>query len=58
MTDKHPEEAVLTKLGRRHVFSRDMEQELTEYLLTMEEIYFGLKRQEARMMALQLSIKI
>jgi hypothetical protein len=24
----------------------------------MEEIYFGLKRQEARMMALQLSIKI
>jgi hypothetical protein len=37
MKDKPPAEAVLTKLKRRPVFSRDMGQELTEYLLLMKE---------------------
>jgi hypothetical protein len=46
MKEKPPEEAVLTKLGRRLVFSRDIEQELIEYLLMMEEKYFGLTRQD------------
>jgi hypothetical protein len=44
MKDKTPEEAVLTKLGRRPVFSRDMEQELIKYLLMMDEKQFGLTR--------------
>jgi hypothetical protein len=54
MKGKPPEEAVLTKLGRRPVFSRDMEQELIEYLLMTKEKYFGLTRQDVRMVAFPL----
>jgi hypothetical protein len=54
MKDKTSEEAVLTKLGRRPVFSRGIEQELIEYLLMMEQKYFGLTRQYVIMMAFQL----
>jgi hypothetical protein len=53
--DKTPEEVLLTKLGRRSVFSADMEQEFIKYLLMKEEKYFGLRRQYVRMMAFQLA---
>jgi predicted nucleic-acid-binding protein len=57
MNDKPREETLLTKLRSRSVFSKDVEQELVEYLVVMDQQYFGLTRQDIRMMAFQLAKK-
>lgn len=40
--DKEPEEIVNGKLGRKTVFSEDMENELVKHCLEMETKFFGL----------------
>ncbi|KAK9885582.1 hypothetical protein WA026_012340 [Henosepilachna vigintioctopunctata] len=37
-------QAVLTKLGRKPVFSRELDDELVKYLEEMENMYYGLKK--------------
>lgn len=52
--DKPPEEAALTKLGRKPIMSEELETELVEYLLIMESKFYGLTRQDVRRVAYQL----
>ncbi|KAJ4432731.1 hypothetical protein ANN_21369 [Periplaneta americana] len=53
--DKPAEEAIRTKLGRKPVFSQELETELVDYLVMMEQKYFGLTRQDVKMLAFQLA---
>ena len=53
--DKPAEEAIRTTLGRKPVFSPAMEAELVDYLVMMENKYFGLTRQDVKMLAFQLA---
>ena len=55
MTNKTPEEAVLTKSGRKPVFTKSMEIELIQYLNEMESKYFGATKKDVRALAFQLA---
>ncbi|PSN40164.1 hypothetical protein C0J52_14094 [Blattella germanica] len=55
MTNKTPEEAVLTKSGRKPVFSASLEKELIDYLLIVEKRYLGITKYDIRTMAFQLA---
>jgi hypothetical protein len=50
-----PEEAVRTELGRKPLFSAEMENELAEYLLFVETLLFGLPSQDGRRLAYYLN---
>lgn len=49
-----PEEAVYRKLGRKPIMSSEMEDELVQYLLTMEHKFYGLTRDDVWRLAFQL----
>ncbi|KAI4455516.1 hypothetical protein MML48_9g00004454 [Holotrichia oblita] len=53
--EKDPCLVVQSKLGRKPVFSSDIEEDLANYCLTMEERFFGLSQNDVRRMAFQLS---
>ncbi|GBP38960.1 hypothetical protein EVAR_95579_1 [Eumeta japonica] len=54
-TDLTPEEAAATKLGRKTVLGRQLENVLVEYVLTMESKFYGLTRSDLRRMAYMLA---
>lgn len=56
-TEYSPEQVVEKKLGRKPVFSTEIEQQLVEYLLLMESKYFGLTRRDVKVMAYQLAVR-
>ena len=56
-TDLPPEKLVSTVLGRRPVFSADMEKLSSQYCVDMDNNFFGLRRSDVKSMAFQLAIK-
>lgn len=49
-----PEEAVNLKMGRKPIMSKELEQELVNYLVIMESKFYGLTRADVRRLAFQL----
>ncbi|KAJ4448850.1 hypothetical protein ANN_00241 [Periplaneta americana] len=56
-TDLRPEEAIVTKLGRKPVLGFELEKILVEYVLEMEEKFYGLTRSDLQRMAYALCIR-
>jgi len=52
-----PEELVNVRLGRRTVLPSDLEDKLVEYCITLDQRYYGLRRQDIKSMAFQLAIR-
>lgn len=53
--DGSPDTVSKTTLGRKTVLTPELEKELVEYLLLMDQRYFGLTRRDLRSMAFQQS---
>lgn len=53
--EKLPEVVVEQKLGRKPVFTDQIEEELVEHLLEMDSVFLGFTRQDVRKMAFQLA---
>ena len=49
--------AASTTLGRKPVFSKELEQELQNYLIQMEAMYYGLTKKDVCTLAYQLAIR-
>jgi hypothetical protein len=56
-TTRSPEEIVNAHLGGRTVLSSELENKLAEYCITMDQRYYGRRRQDIKHMACQLAIR-
>ena len=54
-TSRSPEELVNVHLGRRTILPSKLENKLVEYCITVDQRYYGLRRQDIRRMAFQLT---
>lgn len=54
-TEGNPETVCKTKLGKKPVLTPELENELVQYLLIMDQKFFGLTRRDVRSMAFQLA---
>jgi len=52
-----PEELVNVHVGRRIVLPSELENKLVEYCITMDQRYYGLRRQDIKHMAFQLAVR-
>jgi hypothetical protein len=52
-----PEELVNVHVRRRTVLPRELENKLVEYCITMDQRYYGLRRQDIKRMTFQLAIR-
>lgn len=55
--DLSPSKLVSSKIGRKPVLGHDIENQLVNYLLNMEERFFGYTRGDLKIMAYQLAVK-
>lgn len=56
-TNEDPEKVVKTVLGRKTVLGDEREQELVQYILVMEAKFYGLTREDIRIMAYTLAVQ-
>nr|CAI5865211.1 unnamed protein product [Callosobruchus analis] len=52
-SDKSPEELVKLSIGRKPVFSKELENDLVKYALAMEQRFYGLRSGDVKRMAFQ-----
>lgn len=55
--DKTPEECVKLQVGRNPVLLAYLETKLAEYLIEMDECFYGLRREDVKRMAYQLTVR-
>lgn len=56
-SNKTPEELVEVSVGRKPVFSSNLEDELIQYALAMEELFFGLRARDIKRLVFQLALR-
>nr|CAH7719070.1 unnamed protein product [Callosobruchus chinensis] len=56
-SDKSPEELVKLSIGRKPVFSKELENDLVKYALAMEQRFYGLRSGDMKRMAFQLAFR-
>jgi hypothetical protein len=56
-TSRFPEEPVNVHLGIRTVLPSELENKLLEYCIIMDQRYYGLRRQDIKLMAFRLAIR-
>ena len=56
-TSRSPEEQVNVHLRRRNVLPSELGNKLLEYYIIMDQMFYGLRRQDIKRMAFQLAIR-